>query len=45
MAMAEAIPSEDERDLAMNHYLTALDMDATLERADLSERFGITGGG
>ena len=45
IAMAEAITSEDERDLTQNHYLTALDMDATLERADLNERFGITGEG
>ncbi|MCH7575002.1 MAG: tetratricopeptide repeat protein [Candidatus Marinimicrobia bacterium] len=40
IALAQVITAEDEQHLARNHYLTALDMDATLATGELEERFG-----
>lgn len=43
-ALAEVITAADENHLALNHYLTALDLDGALAATALNERFGLASG-
>lgn len=40
LELAYLIPSDEDKETAKNHYLIALDLDASLKRTELEKRFG-----